>query len=455
MEKQTSCTSAKRHNRLLRFFCACVLLPISALLAAQNISFTQAASFTVAEDSKFLIEMPGISPSSVEIIHKDLPSSVSFVSSMKSDTFIMDKDGNRERGTLISYTVHFLEPGMYNLNSLDILIDSISYVIDFPPVNVSQNPDILLPELYLDPHGSLYQSQKGVLVLSGRYFKRIENLEWNLSENALIEKSLSEIPVPSDNFPFSEEKTTIAIFSYTPLASGTLILPQITANFVAYNGHSYTVQPKIKTATVLPPISVPASSELRAQDDLPQVGTYAQANNSSQSILSMQADNTAFVEKLAKLRSQERHALFPFMAKKERIALEETANLQNVGETSELWAIIFVILGVLLLLFGFILYKKQKAKQTDRKSHIPIACFSIATVLVFLAIFSTFKLSRQYALTLPSQLRTIPEYEASNITTLFAGMRVRIFRTAGDWYLVSLEDTRSGWILKDDCILID
>lgn len=457
MGKSTGSASSKRRNRLLTFFGVCALLFICPpALTGQNtdaLHFYQTATFTVAENSEFTVEIAEISPANIEILYRDLPTAVSFVSSKKSDTFIMDKDGNREKGTLISYTVRFLEPGMYNLDSLDILIDSISYTISFPPVEVNQNTNFLLPELYLEPQGNLYQSQRGILVLSGRYFQRIENLEWNLSENALIDKSISSMPIPSDDFPFSENKTDIAIFSYTPLSVGTLTLPQITATFIAYNGSTYTVQPKLKTVTVLP--SAPEKSELPAVGDSTQLDSSTQSISVAQSVIPTQKENTAFVKKLVALRSQERHTLFPFMAKKERIVLEETANIQNIDETSELWALISVALSVIGLLLGFILHKTQKAKQNAQKSRLPLLCFTIAAVLVFFALFSTFKLSGQYALALGSQLRTIPEYEASTLTTLSAGMRVRIVRTGGDWYLVSLEDTRSGWILKNDCILIN
>lgn len=449
MEKSRSCTTSKRYSRLLIIF---VLLSIHLpTLFAQDLRFNQVDIFTVGANSEFIVEITGVSPAEIEILYKDLPSDIDFVSSTKSDAFLVDANGKHKKGTRITYIVCFLESKTYSLGFLDVRINSILYSIEFPTVLVSKNPDILLPELYLVPEGSVYQFENTTLVLTGRYFKRIEGIDWDLSETALIEKNASSMALPSEDFSFSEDSTTIATFLYMPLESGQLVLPKIEVDIIAYNGHPYTISP------IAPPLSVlePLTTKISTQDDYytekPLTVPIDTATQLSQ--VAVSDDRSALVMQLASLRSKERHQVFPFFAKNERIALEKTVNLHNVGELSVVWTIVCAVFSFPLFLIGLLLYKKRKKAQ-DKRGGLSFLCIILAIMLAGWTIFSVFKLSGQSALTFESQLRTIPEYQTSSLITLFPGMKVDILSSAGDWYLVSLEDKRSGWILKNECILI-
>ncbi len=448
MENARSCTGKKRYNRLLSF-CLLVFCLASTLYAqTQPFQFSQQGDFAVSSESAFTLQLIGISPSNIEIITRAFPDGVTFVSSTKSDGFVRQDNGISQKATTITYILRFSKEGTYNLGSLPIMIDSSLRSITFPIVTVFPNPNILVPELILEAHSNLYSLEEGIFTLSARYFKNIQDLHVGLSENALIEQKEMYIEMPSSDYSFSSEMIPIATFTCVPFSAGSLTFPEITVTFTAYNGQERVITLKSNSFVV--------SSSDNTTDSL--YGNERAFLRTEEHYLlpddTFQEKKEDIVERLVALRIQEKYSFFPFEAKKARIELESQENIDNVGETSYAWVLSGIVLSLLCLFLGFVFRLLRKKFEYTHTFFYGIL-FSLGVIMLGLSLYYGRPLLNQYAITYGSRLYTIPEYESKTVSSLAAGSRVAIQHSVGEWYLVLDQDGKSGWVLKNDCILIE
>ncbi len=453
MERQRSCTRRKFNNRLL-ILVLCTLSFISTSIFSQNydsLQFNQENDFAMMEESVFTISLVDVSPSDIELRMKALPLGVEFISSEKSDGFIRQSGGSTKKGTTITYIVRFFDSGTYNLGSLPVIIEGKSEDITFPIVQVLPNPDALLPELYIEQSEPLYSLHKSSFTIFAKYFKRVEDISIGLSEQALIEKTSESFEIPSSDFSFSDETINLATFSCIPFESGTLILPEIRVTFIAHNGQSYDI---ILESTSVSVLSQEDYSPMVYGEERKMV--FAAIENDGQAIpheLSVIEKKEAFVKDLAALRISEKYSFFPFSIRAQRKNLEKSENIENDDEVSFTWTVFSLVVSMILIFGGLILNFIQKQRETPRHAYGVLAIVLGAFLLLGAGFYGR-TLLKDYALTFGTELHTIPEYESHIVTTLYAGTRVEILRSVGDWYLISQVDGRTGWILKEDCILI-
>ncbi len=448
MGKLRSNTGKKQYNRLLRLFLLCMFLCILIPAFTQNFNsmhFSQKNDFSVLEESVFVLELVGVNLADVDVAYRTFPHGIDFVSTEKNNTFIRMDDGSTQKAVSITYTLRFLQEGEYNLGSVPLTIESSMYTVDFPVVIVHPNLDTLIPELRFVQNDPLYALHTGNFSLQAKYFSSINALSVDLSEHALIEQTSSQVAIPSTDFPFSTEMVTLATFSCIPFERGFLELPQISASFIAYNGTEHTITLDGNATTVFPSEKFVEQNygDERHLIDI----SLQQADSSVQSIPIDRKES--LVQSLAALRISEKYSLLPFESTQERKVLEETENIQNVGEVSYTWAIGAFFFSVVLIFTSVILFKLKK-----KLGLASLFCF-LGIALFALTVLYGKPLLNRYALTYGTQLYTIPEYESNVIDSLYPGLRVQIIRSVGDWYLIEKNDGRSGWILKTDCVLIE
>ena len=70
------------------------------------------------------------------------------------------------------------------------------------------------------------------------------------------------------------------------------------------------------------------------------------------------------------------------------------------------------------------------------------------------AVSSLVKINERVVVSSGGMLRTIPENTASAVMNLTAGVRLRVMRSGGAWYLVADSQRRIGWILKEECVYV-
>ncbi len=453
MEEQRSFARRKRHNRLLRPFLICLFILFLLSLHGQGVSllqFSQENDFAMLEESVFIINILDISPSDVEIITRSFPQGVEFISSEKSDGFVRQNDGRTAKATTILYTLRFSNSGTYDLGSLPVRIKGRPDNIDFPTVRVLPNPAVLLPELFLEQVSPFYSLHEGTLELSAKYFKNIESIEVGLSEHALIEQKTRHVAIPTQDFAFSDNTIKILSLSCIPFASGQLLLPEISVNFIAFDGERHRISLQSTTITV------------SSQDDYAPETYGEERHLLSTSEQRIEESPTIELEKkealtqeLFALRIKEKHSVFPFSAKNKRVEIEKRENLQNDDEASFFWSMIALFSSLALIVVGFVLLQVQKRKEETEKKLPFVLCFTLGVLLLCISIFYGRSLYNEYALVYGTHMHAIPEFESHIVTAVHAGTRVEILRSAGDWYLVLQLDGRSGWILKDDCVLIE
>ncbi len=446
MEKSRSYNRRKLHNRLL--ICAIFSLFLSAISAQDSgeLQFTQIGDFTVSVDSEFSLDLVGVSPSDIEIITRSFPSGVRFISSSKKDGFIRTENNTTQKGTSISYALRFSVAGTYDLGALPVMINNTLRSIDFPVITVLPNPDVLIPEFFIEQEGPLFQLKESSFTLSARYFKRIEYIHVSLSEYALIEQH-PIMELPSVDRSFSGETIPIARFSCTPFSQGRFSFPDITVTCIAYNGSRHEIAIENSEVNVIGMDNYTPST----------YGEERYALNVTQDQSSMREieQNEDLVQSLASLRIEEKYAFFPFDAKNKRRQLESTENLENADEVSSFWIQSILAVGLLCVLCGFLRYVLFEKKSEEEYSSFSPLFFVLGIIFLGFSFFYGWPLLQKHAVVYGTTLYTIPEHESKVVSTLNAGTRVEIEHTVSDWYLVLLPDGREGWLLQSECILIE
>ncbi len=443
MENTRAFIRRKRHNRLLVYFF--LILFSFEFLNAQSFEYTfeQTGDFAASENCLFTISLVGVSPSNVELIGRTFPPGISFVSSEKSDGFVRQENGINEKATIIRYSLKFEREGLYNLGSLPIMLNDTLQSIAFPVFTVLPNPDVLTPQLFIEDISPLYNLQEGTFTVSAKHFKNITDFSIELSEQALIEQIESYSDIPSKDFTFTNSTIPIAKFSCIPFESGSLVLPTIKASFIAYNGTRHNVTLPYRRFDVLDKVDYisEAYGEERA---------FLTVNEVENPVTVLDKKET-LVRTLVDLRIEEKYSLLPFNARRERTVIEKNENIQNVGEVSYTWTIIGIVASFAVLIIGLFVHLINRKKGS---SNFAPLFFFIGSVLLVCILFYGRSLSKDYAITYATNLYTIPEYESQVVTSLYAGMKVEVDKTVGDWCLITHSDGRSGWVLEDHCILI-
>ena len=165
-------------------------------------------------------------------------------------------------------------------------------------------------------------------------------------------------------------------------------------------------------------------------------------------------EQEVLARRVADLRIKERTAVFVWPVRTERKYLEREAALQNPDEPSFVWT--FLCAGVLILSV-IVLYALfvRRHKIGGRFVFFAVFCLALQIACVFVLIKNVPELARAAVITRSAPLRTIPEPDAKGTISLTAGMRLKVLRSSGAWYLVSASGGHSGWILKDECIIIE
>ena len=425
------------------FFLCCGFFALSAneLTQFADLRFEaldEQNGFFAQNDCSFILRIPDVQPVETELPYTVFPYGVVLSSAEKTDAL----DFN---GTQIIYTLRFERSGFYALEPVKILIRGIYYDIPFPEVGVRENIRLLKPDFFfIVPQKQAYEAQRISVGIAGRYFDQVQSVHWTLSEDALVEKGEDSPQLPLKTERISSKTETVAFLSVTPLKKGKLDLPEVEIQAYGYDGKLYTVKPHLRTLQVL---QNPARSENK------NAHTKSEKNDGKKDgrDTDMQKEptviaNTDFAAHLAQLRYAERRSPLFWRYKNERKGLEQSAGLKNPDEIS-LWLCIILpfALCACTLVFLILFYKK-----TVRAAFAAVLFMS---AFVY-AVSSLVKINERVVVSSGGMLRTIPENTASAVMNLTAGVRLRVMRSGGAWYLVSDSQRRIGWILKEECVYV-
>ena len=510
MEKSIRGTFAKRNNRLLNFLnsapllaglCAACMFPLSAQ-SVQNAQGRQAAQTAPSESFRFLLRdssaSPNTSNASKGIIPKGgvqkgedcvfelvlsgiplsdasvrfaaLPSGAEFRGSGKRDFFSSGSAGRESgagsgRGTLFEYTVRFTQTGTFSLLPARLSFGGKTVAVPFERVEVFENPYLLVPEFFFVPDEQARASEPLRIRLVGRFFEKVESIDWDVPERGLFEKigEKTNLPFAAENFAADTE---IAEFVYTPFFEGKEKLPAVSVKARAYDGQLYTIAVDDFELTVFPKKNAIAKKTRQSSAALSAVNS-SESLAPAASALSVSAASASSPEgknngteqevlarRVADLRKKERGAIFVWPVRTEREHLEREASLQNPDEPSFVWTFLCAGILALSLIVLYALFIRRR-KIGGRFVFLAALCIALQIACVFVLIKNVPELARAAVITRSVPLRTIPEPDAKGTISLTAGMRLKVLRSSGAWYLVSASGGHSGWILKDECIIIE
>ncbi|MGI5076916.1 SH3 domain-containing protein [Treponema maltophilum] len=495
MEKSIRGTRAKRNNRLLNFLnsapllaglCAACIFPLPAQSvqneslrfilrdssASPNASDTSNVSngsipkggVQKGEDCVFELALPGIPPSAVSVRFAALPSGAEFRGSEKRELFASGSAG-AQRGTLFEYTVRFRETGAFSLLPARVSFGGKTVTVPFERVDVYENPYLLVPEFFFVADGQARAGEPLTIRLTGRFFEKVESIDWEVPERGLFEKIGEKTNLPSAAENFAAD-TEIAQFVYTPFFEGKEKLPAVSVKARAYDGQPYTIAVADFELTVLPKKNMSAKRARQSSAALSAVNS-SEASAPAASAVSASAANAfsseeknngeepeALARHVADLRKKERTAIFVWPVRTERKHLEREAALQNPDEPSFIWTLLCAGILVVSLIVLYALFVRRR-KIGGRFIFLAALCLALQMACVFVLIKNVPESARGAVITRSTPLRTIPEPDAKGTISLTAGMRLKVLRSSGAWYLVSASGGHSGWILKDECIIIE
>ena len=202
--------------------------------------------FTQMENC-YALEIDGISPSQVMLELPELPLGTRFISSKKEE-FISQ---NGQRGTLISLWFTFSEAREIHLPPLLIRISGKNHYIEFEPVSVYENPNLISPGLEITFENktissgkdgrkslSVCQGEKIIFTLALRYGTQILDFKWNIPKDSIFsERERFEFARGNQKITeFTTEKQDLARFEWQILKEGEYSLPEITVTALSYNG---------------------------------------------------------------------------------------------------------------------------------------------------------------------------------------------------------------------------
>lgn len=427
------------------------------------------------EDCVFELGLPGIPPAAVSVRFAALPSGAEFRGSEKRELFASGdnrqsgSDGREsgadsgrgsagaQRGTLFEYTVRFRETGAFSLLPARVSFGGKTVTVPFERVDVYENPYLLVPEFFFVADGQARAGEPLTIRLTGRFFEKVESIDWEVPERGLFEKIGEKTNLPSAAENFAAD-TEIAEFVYTPFFEGKEKLPAVSVKARAYDGQLYTIAVADFELTVLPKKNMSAKRARQNSASLsganPSASSVPVANAFSSEEKNNGEEPEALARRVADLRKKERTAIFVWPVRTERKHLEREAALQNPDEPSFIWTLLCAGILVVSLIVLYALFVRRH-KIGGRFIFLAALCLTLQMACVFVLIKNVPESARGAVITRSTPLRTIPEPDAKGTISLTAGMRLKVLRASGAWYLVSASGGHSGWILKDECIIIE
>ena len=202
--------------------------------------------FTQTENC-YALEIEGISPSQISMELPELPLGVRFISSKKEE--FISKDGMR--GTLISLWFTFSDSGESRLSPLLVRINGKNHYIEFEPVLVYENPNLISPDLEITFENKKFRTEKDgrkfltvspgekiIFTLALRYGTQVLAFKWNIPKDSIFNESERfEFANGGQKITqFTNENKNLARFEWQILKEGEYSLPEITVTALSYNG---------------------------------------------------------------------------------------------------------------------------------------------------------------------------------------------------------------------------
>jgi hypothetical protein len=423
----------------------------------------QNATVFTKQNCGYVLTLPGIEPEDVQTSLPELPASVSFQSSKRTE--YIGVDGTH--GTRLELWFVFSDPGTHTLPPLGVTVRRRSYNLVFDPVVVYENPATAIPGISVKFQTGIY-SEDGSVIATARnkpvlhallgepviftvylqYAVQVPKFDWDLQKDALFTE-LDRYEITKGHprgSGFSAEEIPVAKFRWEPLSTGNWSLPVVRITATAYNGS--------RTDLVLPDYVIAVSesdtslqnsgSPMEDEKPLFAYAFSAPAENVSSAEKSASPDS----EKIAELRSAERHSFPCSTAERQRQELEIRSGLEpGAAEPSIPLFHLCRLLAVLACAAAVVLLLARRIVPG-----VLVLCFTAAAL--FFSILFAVQLSPRYGIFSGGRISPIPEKNSAATVNISGGVRVRILETAGGWIYIEYNDS-GGWVTQNCVFLIE
>ncbi|MCK9169623.1 MAG: hypothetical protein M0P01_04340 [Treponema sp.] len=409
------------------------------------------------KESLFMLIIPSVKPSDVQVETPSLPADVSFISMRRTDYV----ENGVQSGTKIDLWLTFRTAKEFSLLPLKIKVRNRSYSIRFNDITVVQDPSTLAPcFIIMFDNGTEVNNtrwiDKSLFTVSAgdkirftvfvQYAVQVMKFEWTVPKDALFTKIRTyEITEgkPRGKESFSE-RIPVGRFEWQPLASGTAALPEIHFTATAYNGSRTVLSCPGMHITVLP--SEKKTAPRAESDDSYFAYAFTEAAKAETDKVHM-AISEADCEELALLRVKERHSFFQRKAAAERRAFEKKIGLtEGQKEPDAPLSFFLLAAAVICALFTVVFFFQKKRKF----AFIGVAAVCILFPCTFVFVM---KLSALYGVFKGGCIHSVPDESSGCVTLMDKGQRVRIEEVTGKWMYVQYGSI-GGWISSSSVIII-
>ena len=419
---------------------------------------TEEEFFFVNENAVFKLFIPQVEVSDVRMENPIFPEGVVFVSS-RSENFSSLQNGH---GAQIELNLNFKNAGSFSLPPISFFIKGKRQSANFPDIQVLQNPQTVLPRTILvfengeTFSGDDFFSKKFSLALGipsrftlyVQYAADLGQFSYSLPKDSIF-KELKRFEIPAKlNF---SEKIPAAKFEWTPLSEGEVSLPQIKIVAKSFSGREMILEmPSCAVNVVSKNLGSEKGARKNSAFNAEKIFEHAFAMEKGESKASVEnaASDISALSKIARLRSQERHAIFQNKIRAERVAAEKSAAIENAPNEKSfpLFVLLFSALtffaaGSLILFFL-------------RKNNFAFVIAALAVLFAILTFVFSSKVFERHGIVMGGEIFPVPENSAASRISVVVASRVLIREEIDNWYFIEYNES-GGWIRKENLILIE
>ena len=421
-----------------RFFCfGLLILFVPFLCTAFSEPVLESPKTTCYESDvlTFIILIKDCQPKSVSFSVPKPEGNVTRLSLNKIQTY--------EHGSIntkIEVVYSFKKAGTFNLPDVQISINNNSYNVKFPQILVYFNPALHKPEVKWELQTSEVVAGKPCsLVLTAKYVTSINSIEISQPEDALFKQTSK----PTRDFEYKPSvtepsKTVIAQYDWTPLQSGTLVLPSVNMEITGTNGTTQTIVVPEQTVKV----KKPADGQLKKEDfaTLSLENAFQEEEQTQESLEQKKTIiDKNLADQIAALRKAEKYNLNFWESQKLRQELEKANSINAPDELP----ILFVLIPAALFLICLFIFVFVKKAGKNAFANILL----ILTIIFFAASsYCSFIILTPKAVFAGGQIFAIPDENGSILEESNCGTLFIVKKQTNDWVMVKYGDNRYGWV---------
>ena len=459
-----------RRESCRRLLVSLFILLISIPLFSQTLSLEKVRQLRIVPeenqnlytktDIKFVVTIPIIRPSQVQVISADQKGDVSFRTMRKRELY-----DDVDSGTVLEIWYSFDKKGDYKLEPLSVMIQNRRRSITFEKISVTDDPAKMLPRIVLvfengptvysdgndeealpNPLMNIPVGKKISFTVNLQYATQLVKFSWDIPQNSIFtqtnEYEFTEVKYRER--VYSHDLIPVAAFEWTGLKEGLVSLPKFHVGATGYNGY--------RSELIMPDLELNFTAVSDTCSNNSEADIFSDAFFSEEESAAAYDESEFTIEdceRLAELYSKERNSFFTyFAAKRHRISFEESCGFipedSKIPTSFPLYASFLVII---LCILG-IIFSKIKKHKIRLLVFITVLVFAVATFA-----YTHIKRCEKFGICKGCTIYSIPENTAAASSEIGRGNTVRILETTGSWLYIELGET-GGWCKAENILII-